>query len=147
MSFFYQKTALALICLGLFCGQLSAWASPNSLTYQGRILKADGQGLEYSSVSFLFEITSEDGACVLYREQKDGVNLANSKGVFDVSIGTGTRLFPDAGANPTYKLADSFVNGVVHNCSGSGIWSSSIDSFRKLKVQFNDGVGIIQQFR
>lgn len=117
------------------------WASPASLTYQGRILKSDGQGLEYNNVSFIFEITSEDGSCVIYREQKDGVNLSNSKGVFDVPIGLGTRLFPGVAGNPSYKLSDSFVNGISHPCAGSGSWNSSVDSYRKLKVQFHDGVG------
>lgn len=115
-------------------------AAPLSLTYQGRIIKSDGNPLEFNNVSFLFEITSADGSCTLYREQKNGVNMQNSKGVFDVEIGMGTRLFPSAG-NVTYKLSDSFVNGVTLDCDGGGTWPAQTDAQRILKVQFHDGVG------
>ncbi|WP_373997870.1 hypothetical protein [Bdellovibrio bacteriovorus] len=115
-----------------------SFASPQSLSYQGRILKSDGTPLEFNNVSFLFEITSADGSCVLYREQKDGVNMQNSNGVFDVPIGTGTRLYP---TGPVFELSEVFVNGKSHTCYGSGNWSASTISERLLKVQFHDGQG------
>ncbi|WP_415062967.1 hypothetical protein [Bdellovibrio sp.] len=119
---------------------LSLWAqaSPQSLNYQGRILKSDGTPLEYNNVSFLFEITSADGNCVLYREKRDMVNMQNSGGVFDVSIGSGTRLYPE---DAIFSLSDIFVNGVSHNCAGSGTWTATTTSERQLKVQFHDGAG------
>ncbi|KHD88344.1 MAG: hypothetical protein OM95_09370 [Bdellovibrio sp. ArHS] len=131
---------VSFIVLSIFAGILSSTghASPQSLSYQGRILKIDGSPLEYNNVSFLFEITSSDGSCVLYREQKDGVNMQNSSGVFDVPIGTGTRLFP---TSPVFELSDVFVNGKSHSCYGSGSWSASNSSERQLKVQFHDGNG------
>ncbi|WP_413612442.1 beta strand repeat-containing protein [Bdellovibrio sp. HCB-110] len=113
-------------------------ASPQSLSYQGRILKSDNSPLEYNNVSFLFEITSADGNCVLYREQKDAVNMQNSNGVFDVPIGLGTRIFP---TGPVFSLSDIFINGVTHNCAGSGSWVAANSAERQLKVQFHDGVG------
>lgn len=117
---------------------LSTFASPNSLTYQGRILKADGQALEYSNVSFLFEITNPTGSCVIYREQKDGVNMVNSAGVFDVPIGSGTKLFP---ADPLFTLLESFNNSKVHNCFGGSTYTAQAGDTRLLKVQFHDGAG------
>ncbi|AFY02863.1 putative cell wall surface anchor family protein [Bdellovibrio bacteriovorus str. Tiberius] len=113
-------------------------ASPNSLTYQGRILKSDGHALEYNNVSFLFEITNPNGSCVIYREQKDGVNMVNSAGVFDVPIGSGTKLFP---ADPLFTLLESFNNSKVHNCFGGSTYPAQAGDTRLLKVQFHDGSG------
>ncbi|WP_168196448.1 tail fiber domain-containing protein [Bdellovibrio sp. NC01] len=122
----------------LFGISFQVMASPSQLTYQGRILKSDGHPLEYNNVSFVFEITSADGLCTLYREQKDGINMANSGGVFDVPIGSGAKMFP---ADPSFKLADSFVNGVTLSCYGGSTWTAPAESERLLKVQFHDGVG------
>ncbi|WP_413612615.1 tail fiber domain-containing protein [Bdellovibrio sp. HCB-110] len=113
-------------------------ASPNSFTYQGRILKTDGTPLEYGHVSFLFEITNPTGTCVIYREQVDDVNMINSKGIFDVPIGSGTKLFP---ATPTFKLLDAFKNSVTQNCSGGSTYTAASGDTRLLKVQFHDGSG------
>lgn len=115
-----------------------AVASPDSLSYQGKIMKSNGTPLEYSSVSFIFEITSHDGACVLFREQRSGINMANSKGVFDVPIGLGTRSFPTSG---TYKFSDVFNNSISHACDGGGTYSPAVSAERRLRVQFWDGTG------
>ncbi|WP_413944109.1 beta strand repeat-containing protein [Bdellovibrio sp. HCB-162] len=115
-----------------------AHANPLNLTYQGRIVKADGTPLEYNNVSFLFEIANPNGSCVVYREQVDGVNMASSKGVFDVPIGLGTRLFP---TGPVYKFSTSFDNSTVHNCYGGSTYTPLEDDNRVLKVQFHDGTG------
>lgn len=115
-----------------------AFASPQQLTYQGRIVSSSGKPLEYNDVSFLFEITSPDGLCTIYREQKSGINMASSGGVFDVSIGSGTKLFP---TDPLKKLSDAFINGIVQDCAGGATWNASAESERLLKVQFHDGVG------
>nr|WP_295899213.1 tail fiber domain-containing protein [uncultured Bdellovibrio sp.] len=117
---------------------LKVFASPNSLTYQGRILKSDGTPLEYNNVSFLFEITNPNGNCVLYREQRNTVNMMNSGGVFDVPIGSGTKLYP---SNPLYTLLDSFNNSKVQNCDGGATYTPTQGDIRLLKVQFHDGVG------
>ncbi|ASD62624.1 tail fiber domain-containing protein [Bdellovibrio bacteriovorus] len=126
-----------LIILSMFTSVI-ALASPNSLTYQGRILKADGHGLDYNNVSFLFEITNPNGSCVIYREQKDGVNMINSGGVFDVPIGSGTKLFP---ADPLFTLLEAFNNSKTHNCFGGSTYPAQAGDTRLLKVQFHDGSG------
>ncbi len=124
---------LALLFMAAF-----SHASPNSLTYQGRIIKSDGTALEYAHVSFLFEITNPTGSCVIYREQVDDVNMVNSKGIFDVPIGSGTKLFP---ATPTFKMLDAFKNSLAHNCSGGSTYTAASGDTRLLKVQFHDGNG------
>ncbi|WP_374078691.1 tail fiber domain-containing protein [Bdellovibrio bacteriovorus] len=122
----------------LFLYSLSVQASPQNLTYQGRIIKSDGVPLEFSNVSFLFEIANPLGSCVIYREQVDGINMTNSKGVFDVPIGMGTRLFPTL---PVYKISDAFVNSTTHSCYGGATYTALEDDNRVLKVQFHDGTG------
>ncbi|WP_374029209.1 tail fiber domain-containing protein [Bdellovibrio bacteriovorus] len=133
-------TYLALL---LFLSASVGLASPNSLTYQGRILKSDGAPLEHNSVSFLFEITNNSGSCVIYREQKNGINMTNSHGVFDVPIGTGTKMFP---SSPTKTLLSAFDNSVVHDCADgdnnvAGTYTPAVGHTRLLRVQFHDGSG------
>ena len=115
-----------------------AYASPNTLTYQGRIVKSNGVPLEYGNVSFLFEIASPNGSCIVYREQKDGVSMIGSGGVFDVPIGTGTKLFP---ADPSFAMLDAFNNSQVLNCVGGSTYTPVAGDIRILKVQFHDGTG------
>ncbi|WP_413577102.1 tail fiber domain-containing protein [Bdellovibrio sp. HCB290] len=113
------------------------------MSYQGRILKPDGQPLEYNSVSFIFEITNPNGNCVIYREQKNGVNLTGTGGVFDVPIGSGTKLFPPS---PTVGLMEIFNNSTALDCGDgsnnvSGSYTPSAQHGRLLYVKFHDGVG------
>lgn len=130
-------SAVLLMTGLMFCGS-HGFASPLSLTYQGRIMKADGTPLEYSNVSFIFEIANPNGSCVIYREQVDGINMVNSKGIFDVPIGLGTRLFP---TGPVYKFSTAFENSTSHACYGGSTFNALEDDNRVLKVQFHDGVG------
>ncbi|AFY00380.1 cell wall surface anchor family protein [Bdellovibrio bacteriovorus str. Tiberius] len=115
-----------------------AQATPTTLNYQGRILKTDGTALEYNNVSFAFEVTNVTGTCVFYREQRNNVNMQGSKGVFDIPIGEGTKLYP---TDPGYSLRDVFNNAIEHNCDGSAKYTPSHDEVRVLRVQFHDGSG------
>jgi len=128
----------------------SAHASPSSLTFQGRILKTNGSPLEYSNVSFVFQITNPSGSCVIYQEQITGYNMVNSGGVFDVPIGSGTVQFPLV----TTNILDVFNNSTIYTCgscsvvSGTYTCSNSTSTYtasegdlRKLRVSFHDGTG------
>ncbi|HEX7673970.1 MAG TPA: tail fiber domain-containing protein [Bdellovibrio sp.] len=128
-------------------GVINAMASPSQLTYQGRILKEDGTPLEYSNVSFIFQITDPLGQCVIYQEKISGINMTNSGGMFDVPIGTGTVNYPTTG---NFAILDAFNNTSLFNCgtcsgytcSDSGsTYTASGGDLRKLKVQFYDGTG------
>ncbi|QDK37059.1 hypothetical protein [Bdellovibrio sp. NC01] len=139
-----------LVLLILF-GTLAAHASPSALTYQGRIIKNDGTPLEYANVSFLFQILDPAGLCLIYQEQVTGVNMANSKGVFDVPIGSGSIQFP---TSPGTSVLDIFNNsstfscgtcsssGNTYSCSAaSGTYAASSGQSRKLRISFYDGHG------
>lgn len=125
---------LLLLGLILFVHSI-AEATPATLTYQGRIMKSDGLPLEHTSVSFQFEIVNSGGTCVLYREQVDGINMANSKGMFDVRIGA-SHSYP---TNPTTNLLDSLDNSKPLLCEGGVAYNPSANDGRTLRVQFHDG--------
>ncbi|WP_413292768.1 beta strand repeat-containing protein [Bdellovibrio sp. HCB185ZH] len=114
------------------------YASPQKLTYQGRIVDSTGHPLTNNDVTFRFQITSMDGLCVLYYEERQHINMQNSDGIFDIAIGDGSVIYAVGGSN---KLSDTFINGVTHNCYGSGTWFASASSERLLKVSFHDGTG------
>ncbi|WP_413559928.1 tail fiber domain-containing protein [Bdellovibrio sp. HCB209] len=125
-----------LLIMVFFTG--AAWASPDTFTYQGRIVRDNGTALEYNDVAFAFTITNEAGNCVLYREVKSHVNMQGSKGIFDVPIGSGVRQFP---TDPMASIRNVFVNSVQLDCEGNTHYTAAENEGRILIVQFHDGVG------
>ncbi|MBO9667967.1 MAG: tail fiber domain-containing protein [Bdellovibrio sp.] len=120
-----------------------AFAGIDQLSFQGRILKTDGTPFEYHNVSFLFEITNPAGNCVIYREQKNGVNMTGSSGVFDVPIGSGSKMFP---TSATVGLMKIFSNSQDLDCADAdnnvaGTYTPAATHGRLLFVQFHDGSG------
>lgn len=132
---FFSSLLFASLCISSF-----AWASPTTLTYQGRIVRSDGSPLIYDNVSFIFKITDPAGACVIYQEQFSGYDMTNSKGIFDVAIGTGSVIFP---ADGSLTVLDVFNNSQTFACNGGGgaTYTPGISDGRKLRVQFHDGIG------
>ena len=131
-----------LYLLACLMFSLVVHASPPTLTYQGRIVKSDGAGFEYNQTRFNFQITGPDGpysSCVIYDETVAGVDLTNSDGMFDVSIGA-SHSFP---SDSTFSILDAFNNSNSFYCEGGsatvpGYIASSSDG-RKLRVRFYDG--------
>nr|BFD62435.1 hypothetical protein BdHM001_11160 [Bdellovibrio sp. HM001] len=115
-----------------------AWATPGSLTYQGRIKNSLGDALEVNGVRFEFSILNPSGTCILYRETSGAIDMRNSSGIFDVPIGTGTKNYP---ASASFKLLDSFDNSATLPCEGGGSYTPVADAKRLLRVQFHDGTG------
>lgn len=115
-----------------------AFSAPNFLSYQGRIVKTDNTPLEEDGVEFEFSITNPAGDCRIYRETSSPKDMRNSKGLFDVPIGSGTKNYPSAS---TFKVLDSFKNGVTFNCEGGGTYLAADGDIRLLRVQFKDGTG------
>lgn len=133
-----------------FFSTVSLAAAPSSLTYQGRILKSNGAPLEYSNVSFLFQIMNPGGSCVLYQEQVSGYNMVNSGGIFDVPIGSGSVQYPLGPTNvlnifnnsTTFTCGSCTLNGSDYTCvSTTSTYSASAGDLRKLRVSFYDGSG------
>lgn len=124
-----------------------SYATSNSLTYQGRIIRADGRPLEYYNTSFIFKIMDMSGKCLIYQEQVTGIDMTNSKGVFDVPIGEGTVSWPTSG---NFSILEAFNNETTFSCgscsgyscvSGGSSYSAVSSHSRILRVQFHDGNG------
>lgn len=131
---------LAASVVGLFVAFAfnTAGASNKHLTYQGRILDTLGQPLEYQYTQFIFEIVSPDGTCVLYKETTSPIDLRNSNGVFDVSIGNHT---VDSGVASGITIETVFQNEKPFTCIGGGSYNAVNGHNRKLRVSFKDSVG------
>lgn len=131
-----------VLCASVFVlvslGVSLAKASPASLSYQGKITKTDGTDLEYNSVSFIFKVTNAAGTCIIYQEQISGYDMTNSKGVFDVPIGSGSVTYPSDGS---LSILDTFNNSRSFTCSGGATYAAASGDSRKLRVMFFDGVG------
>lgn len=134
MNFPFGTICLAMI---IIVGH-KASASPQGLGYQGRIVHSNGSPLEYSSVSFQFQITDPSGQCIIYKEQINGINMINSGGLFDVPIGSGSVIYPTTGS---FKILDAFNNTSSFACLGGATYNASQGDLRKLQVQFHDGTG------
>ena len=116
-----------------------AQASPNSITFQSRIIKPDGLPLEGTAVSFRFSLTDTLGSCVIYQEDFTSRNMSGSKGIIILAIGTGSKIFPVAAM--TLTEAFNNYNSPTLNCQAGGNIVAGATDRRKLIVQFNDGSG------
>ncbi|MFM6929208.1 MAG: hypothetical protein ACKOX6_12140 [Bdellovibrio sp.] len=149
MSKLGKKLNLFLVLLLMFQFEHHASASPKSLTYQGRIIKASNNtSLEHNSVSFLFQIFNPTGTCLIYQEQVNGVDMTGSNGVFDVSIGQGTKQHPSGvfsfsdvfDNTKTFNCGTCSLSGGVYTCSDSGsTYSGVVNAERTMRVSFHDG--------
>ena len=116
-----------------------AQASPNSITFQSRIIKPDGRPLEGSAVNFRFSLTDTVGSCVIYQEDFTNRNMSGSKGLINLAIGTGAKVFPVAAM--TLTEAFNNYNSPTLNCQAGGNITAGTTDRRKLIVQFNDSSG------
>ncbi|MGZ3775155.1 MAG: hypothetical protein ACXVCY_17380, partial [Pseudobdellovibrionaceae bacterium] len=138
-----------IVCILALLASNESFAAPASLTYQGRILKSDGTGLEYSHVSFIFQIVDPAGQCVIYQEQVNDIDMTSSGGVFDVAIGNGTIQYPLGGATTildVFNNASTFTcgscslsNGTYTCANGVSSYAAASGDVRKLRVSFYDG--------
>jgi hypothetical protein len=113
-----------------------AQATPGTTTFQMKIIKPDGVGLDAASVNFQFTTLASTGTCVLYVEQFNGISMAGSGGLAVLNLGSGTQVYSGYGTAYT----DIFNNSSkLMNCQGSGGYLSVTSDRRRLVVQFNDG--------
>lgn len=114
-------------------------ASPSSITFQSRIAKPDGNVLQESSVHFRMSITDTVGSCVIYQEDFTNRNMSGSKGLINLTLGSGTRVFP--AAPMTLNEVFNNYNSPTFNCQSGGSINAGTTDRRKLIMQFNDGSG------
>ena len=71
----------------------SVFAANPKITFQGRVVKSDGQGLADNAVQFKVQIRAPNAAsCILYEETRT-VDMTGADGLFtlDLNGGSGTR--------------------------------------------------------
>ncbi len=105
------------------------------LTYQGRIIKPDGNPLDSSSVRFTIEIKSYND-CLLYQETQT-VNLSTSAGVFSLNIGSAPapniHNFVGTSLSSVFTNRSTFTG--LSGCTG-GSYAPNADDDRKIVVSF-----------
>lgn len=116
-----------------------AQASPNSITFQSRIVKPDGLPLEAASVNFRISLTDTVGSCIIFQEDFSNRDMTGNKGLINLAVGTGSKVFP---VGPL-TLAQAFnnYNSPTLNCQAGGSIVAGATDRRKLILQFNDGSG------
>ncbi len=121
-----------------------ALGAPAYFTYQGQIIKPNGQALEANNVYFQVEILSpEPELCVLY-EESHTLNMINSNGIFAVTVGEGAR--PGDGSFQDLNTLTNALNnftGVVSpdDCVAGPTYTPDPSDGRKLRITFDDGSG------
>lgn len=104
----------------------------NSMSVSGRLMKPDGTALESTSVSFEFTITDPSGNCTLFKETSANLDTSSSGGLFDVALGSGTRVYGN-------ELVDILNNSTANlPCDGGATYTPALDSERILKIKFFD---------
>lgn len=116
-----------------------AWSAPNSITFQSKIVKPNGQPLEASSVSFRMTIADTVGSCVIFQEDFANRNMSGTSGLISLTLGSGTKIFP-LGPMTLTEVFNNY-NSPAFNCQGGGIINAGVSDRRKLILQFNDGSG------
>lgn len=96
-----------VIILGIVLSSLYALAGNPGVSYQGRIIKPDGNPLEGLNVQFRMQIRSPGSEnCLLYEETQT-INMSGTSGVFSVTLNDGTGIRLDT---PTYQIDRIFAN-------------------------------------
>ncbi|AHI06188.1 hypothetical protein BDW_08440 [Bdellovibrio bacteriovorus W] len=134
-----------LITFGTFVYLMGAQAAV--MTYQGRVVQADGQPLVHQNVQFTVQVRSPDSNnCIIYQETHT-LNMEGSDGIFSLNIGDGVRA--SAAVDGGHSLFDVLSNkstssalGPFPNCeNGNSFMPQKFDT-RKLVISFNAGAGV-----
>lgn len=136
----YSLFCIAAAVATLLCASVSS-AAPMYTTYQAKIIKPDGHPLEATSVNFRFTILDPAGACILYSENFNTINMSGTAGLVYFSLGSGIKTYPTSG---TVDFSDVFNNQVSSlSCDASGpvSYTPTANDLRKIVMQFHDGTG------
>ena len=130
---------------------MESYSTPRVMTLSGRILKPGGEPLESNSVQFDVYVLSPIG-CLLYHERFSGVNMENSRGLYNLRLGESpTRRvdnFQDSLTLARVTLEQVFNNNRIAtleaDCTGVNAdttYSPGPTDDRIVRLSFNDGSG------
>lgn len=136
-----------LIMISLLISQ-QALSVGAGITYTGRILDPSGNPVNSSAVQFKMQIrTPGNENCVMYEEVQIK-DLAESDGIFSVTIndGTGTRTDTTGlGLDQIFANRGTF-NFISGQCTVGSSYTANPTDGRKLQVYFNDGTFPVGQW-
>lgn len=114
----FFKLFFIVIIANVVFQSLELRASPNAITFQSKIIKPDGSPLESAAVSFRLSVTDSVGTCVIYQEDFVNRDMSASKGLINLSIGSGVKAFP-VGVFTLPEVFNNF-NSPTLNCQAGG---------------------------
>lgn len=118
-----------------------AQSVPLSFNYQGRAFDTDGTSPLLRTVGIKIQIRSGNGACLLYEEQQNNINLSSSNGYFTINIGSAPGDGKRTSDDPNLSMSRIFSNiGSVRSSSGDcvGGYSPASGDKRRLRVTIMD---------
>ncbi|MES2962910.1 MAG: hypothetical protein V4760_03400, partial [Bdellovibrionota bacterium] len=130
-----------LVALAVVSQPVFTYAQTGSgVTYQGRIIKPNGDALEGANVQFRMQIrTPGNESCLMY-EEVQALDMRDSKGVFGLTINDASGTRTDATG---LGLDAVFANRGSHTfdpttCQTGSAYTPNPDDGRKLVVYFKD---------
>jgi hypothetical protein len=131
-----------LLCTLVMLMPALGLSAPDRFTYQGQIIKPDGQALEGSNVTFTIDLIDpslpDSTSCVLYSEQHT-LNMTGSNGVFEIEVGSGVSVATDYAAISTVGDALSNAGTITAVTGGCVDYTPGVNDGRQLRLTFEDG--------
>ncbi|ASD62949.1 hypothetical protein [Bdellovibrio bacteriovorus] len=138
-------TASALCSLSVSANaSVSLTEVPQGLTVQGRIIQPNGMPLEDSHVSFNIKVLSPGPeTCVLFEENRT-VNMTNSKGIINFTLGSGENGATVVNTGPLLAIHQvlknsAAINGLTSCAAGYTAYVPQPGDARKVRVTFTVG--------
>jgi fibronectin-binding autotransporter adhesin len=133
---------LYITLIAIFLMPSLGFSAPDRFTYQGQIIKPDGQALEGSNVTFTIDLIEpglpDNTACVLYSEQHT-LNMTGSNGVFAIEVGSGSGVSSDYAGVTTVGDALSNAGTITAVTGGCVDYIPGLNDGRQLRLTFEDG--------
>ncbi|UXR66022.1 hypothetical protein EZJ49_07145 [Bdellovibrio bacteriovorus] len=116
---------------------------PQGLTVQGKIVQPDGLPLEDSHVTFNIKVLSPGAeSCVLFEENRV-VNMTNSKGIINFTIGASEAGTSVVNTGPLLAIHQVLKNSApitgLTSCASGDTYTPQAGDSRKVRVSFTVG--------
>lgn len=127
-----------LIILSAVLISAKAFATPNGLTFQGRLVD-NGIAVESASVILTLKVTSptDQNECVLF-EETHTLNMTNSDGIFTVKIGGGSPTANDKGFSLEQVFSNTGTQITGLSCVSGTTYTPTSGHSRNVFVSFDD---------
>nr|BFD60428.1 hypothetical protein CKG001_25350 [Bdellovibrio sp. CKG001] len=145
----FSQVRTVILFSYLLSAPVSALASvsltevPQGLTVQGKIIQPDGLPLEDSNVSFNIKVLSPGAeSCVLFEENRV-VNMTNSKGIINFTIGASEPGTTVVNTGPLLAIHQVLKNSApitgLTTCASGNTYTPQPGDSRKVRVSFTVG--------